>query len=343
MIPPAVGECMTENAGSGERAAPTWQAALRDAVRDIGELTEILTLPAEDSAALHRAQRDFPLLVPRAYVAKIRRGDPRDPLLLQILPRAAEAEAHAGFGPDPLEEHALATDGVLRKYAGRALLIASAACPVHCRYCFRRAFPYAEQTASRDDWRAAVAELARSPDISEVILSGGDPLSLSNRRIRRLLQMLETVGSIETLRIHTRFPIVLPQRVDPELSRLLEATPLKTVVVLHCNHAAELGADVEAALGRLARHADVVLNQSVLLRGVNDSAAALAALSKRLFACGVLPYYLHLLDRVAGSAHFDVGAERAKSLLAELRAVLPGYLVPRLVREIPGEPSKTPV
>jgi EF-P beta-lysylation protein EpmB len=283
---------------------------------------------------------DFALLVPRGFVARMRKHDPRDPLLLQVLPRSLEAEAVPGFTEDPVREHGLTDGGVIEKYPGRALLIASGACPIHCRYCFRRAFPYAEQLAARGGWDAAVDALRARPDLREAILSGGDPLSLTNRRLGELIARIETT-SVRTLRIHTRFPVVVPERIDAGLLELLGSTRLDTVVVVHCNHANELDDGVGGALRALRGRVGALLNQSVLLRGVNDSVEALTALSERLFASGVLPYYLHLLDAVAGAAHFDVDANIGRDLVAQLRARLPGYLVPRLVRETPGELSKT--
>jgi EF-P beta-lysylation protein EpmB len=270
----------------------------------------------------------------------MRKRDPNDPLLLQVLPRSAELEAVPGFGPDPVREQALAVRGSIEKYPGRVLLIASGACPIHCRYCFRREFPYGEQLAARGGWDEAVDGLRARSDVREAILSGGDPLSLSNRRLGELVAKLEST-SIETLRIHTRYPVVVPERVDDGLTRLLSETRLDIVVVLHCNHANELDETVAAALRALRPHVGALLSQSVLLRGVNDSADALETLSTRLFACGALPYYLHLLDPVAGAAHFDVDAQTGRDLVAQLRSRLPGYLVPRLVKEIPGELSKT--
>jgi EF-P beta-lysylation protein EpmB len=317
---------------------------LRDAVRDVRELAALLDLPSDvfDSAG-GAVGRGFPLLVPRGYIARMRKGDRRDPLLLQVAPLAAEAAGVPGFGIDPLREQSIAAGGVLRKYARRALLVASGACPVHCRYCFRRGFPYDEQLAARGDFEPAIAQVAADPEVEEVILSGGDPLSLSNRRLAELATKLERASSVKTLRIHTRFPVVLPERVDRGLLALLSDTRLRTVVVIHCNHANELDASVADALGALHETVDQLLNQSVLLHGVNDDVAALAALSERLFACGVLPYYLHLLDPVEGAAHFDVPDARGRELVAELRKRLSGYLVPRLVREVPGELSKTAI
>ena len=281
--------------------------------------------------------------VPRSYAARMRKGDPADPLLLQVLPLHAERMDVAGFVPDPLRETGVANHGVLKKYRGRALLVTTPACPVHCRYCFRRHFPYTDQVAARDRWEPALRELRRMDDVTEVILSGGDPLSLDNRRLGELLRLIEDLQHVDTVRIHTRFPIVLPERVDPGLLELLADTRLHTVMVVHCNHANEIDRSVQAALEAVARTGTTLLNQSVLLKGINDSANRLEALSRALFGCGVLPYYLHLLDPVSGAAHFDVPASRGTELIAELRRRLPGYLVPRLVREEPGESSKTAI
>jgi EF-P beta-lysylation protein EpmB len=318
-----------------------WQAELRDAVRDVAELAGLLELPADVVRARVAGASPFPLLVPRGYVARMRKRDPDDPLLLQVLPLAIEDVVPAGYSADPLEEQSIANEGVLQKYAGRALLIASGACPVHCRYCFRRSFPYQTQLAARADWSRAVQALRDAPGIEEVILSGGDPLSLSNRRLAMLLRMLESIPSLRRVRIHTRFPIMVPERVDRGLIELLATTSLQTIVVVHANHAREIDLGVAGALQALKRCADQLLNQSVLLGGVNDRADTLVALSVRLFECGALPYYLHMLDAVAGAAHFAVDESCALELMRELRAKLPGYLVPRLVREIPREPSKS--
>ncbi|HEY8518995.1 MAG TPA: EF-P beta-lysylation protein EpmB [Gammaproteobacteria bacterium] len=316
-----------------------WRQALRDAVRSPAELAALLDLPP--AVVARAAAPDFPLLVPRSFVARMRKGDPDDPLLRQVLPTAAESERTPGYVPDPVGEHGIGAGGVLKKYRHRALLIATAACPVHCRYCFRRAFPYSSQLASRADFGPAVAALARLDDVREVILSGGDPLSLDNARLERLVARLEALPSVRTVRIHTRFPVMLPERVDAGLLALLRRTRFAKVVVLHCNHPNELDDSVAEAAAALRQTGAILLNQSVLLRGVNDDADALARLSERLFQAGVLPYYLHLLDPVQGAAHFDVPAERGRELVAELRARLPGYLVPRLVREDAGRLSKT--
>jgi EF-P beta-lysylation protein EpmB len=272
------------------------------------------------------------------------RGDPRDPLLLQVLPRAAEADDVAGFTADPLEESArLPAPGLVRKYAGRALVLVTGGCAVNCRYCFRREFPYTESGATRAGVDAALDHVAADPSVAEVILSGGDPLLVDDERLGEIVARIDAIPHVRRLRIHTRLPIVLPARVSAGLVRVLAASRTARVIVVHANHAAELDDSVAAAIRRLAATPATILNQSVLLAGVNDSAAALAALSERLVEVGIVPYYLHLLDRVRGAAHFEVEEPRARQLHRALRDTLPGYAVPRLVREVPGEPGKVVV
>jgi EF-P beta-lysylation protein EpmB len=321
-----------------------WQDSLRDAVTDPDELLSLLGLDPALAGPARLAAERFPLRVPRGFVARMERGNPADPLLRQVLPLDAELEEAPGFQSDPVGDLASAeATGVLHKYEGRTLLITTGACAVHCRYCFRREFPYAEQLASAGRWSAALAALRRDPAAREVILSGGDPWSLSNARLDELLEGLESVPHVERLRIHTRQPVVLPERLDRQLLAWLARGRLRKVVVIHANHARELDGAVERALASAAATGVTLLNQSVLLRGVNDSADALVSLSERLFQCGVLPYYLHLLDRVRGSGHFEVPEDQAVRLLEAVRQRLPGYLVPRLVREVAGHRSKTPV
>jgi len=323
------------------RQVPGWQTALGQAITDPAELLAVLGLGPEWLPAARDAARDFPLRVPRGFVARMRRGDPADPLLRQVLPLAEECQVVEGFGPDPVGDLAAhKAPGVLHKYEGRVLLTATGACAIHCRYCFRRHFPYAEANASAERWREALEYVALHPDVREVILSGGDPLTLSDRRLADFVRAIEAIPHVVRLRLHTRLPVVLPERVTPDLCAWLSGTRLKTVVVLHANHAQELDATVRTACARLADSDATLLNQSVLLRGVNDSVEALTQLSETLFAADVLPYYLHLLDRVQGAAHFDVSEELARQLMAGLNARLPGYLVPRLVREVPGGSSK---
>jgi EF-P beta-lysylation protein EpmB len=323
--------------------APDWRELWRSAVTDAGELLGMLGL-AHLADRLPPADAGFPLRVPRGFVARMRPGDPRDPLLLQALPQLAELDEAPGFVADAVGDLAAReTRGVLHKYRGRALLIASGSCAINCRYCFRRHFPYGEEMAAAGQWRQALEHVRQDASVSELILSGGDPLSLTTAKLKELSRGLAGIPHVVRLRIHTRLPVVLPERVDGAFAAWLDGLPLQKVVVLHANHANEFDAGVDAACARLREAGATLLNQSVLLRGVNDDADALAALSERLFAAGVLPYYLHQLDRVQGAAHFEVDDARALALLERLRARLPGYLVPRLVREVGGEPSKRPL
>ena len=321
-----------------------WQQALREAVRDPRELLDLLGLDRLAPRLSDEAMVQFPLRVPRGFVARMRHGDPSDPLLRQVLPLDDEMRPMPGFGLDAVGDGAAKTaPGVIQKYRGRALLVATGSCAIHCRYCFRRHFPYAEETAARDGWREAVDRIRRDASIEEVLLSGGDPLSLSNGKLAELTGALADIPHLRRLRIHSRLPIVVPERVDDGLMGWLTALPWPVTLVVHANHANEFDGTVDAALGRLRAAGVHLLNQAVLLRGVNDSVDALGALSERGFAAGVLPYYLHQLDRVAGVAHFEVDDAHARALHAGLAARLSGYLVPRLVREIPGDTGKRPL
>ena len=321
-----------------------WQRAWRDALRDPRELLALLGLESLAASLSDEAAAGFPLRVPHAFAARMRHGDPADPLLRQVLPVLDEERVVPGFALDAGGDGAArAARGVIRKYHGRALLVATGACAVHCRYCFRRHFPYAEETAAAEGWREAVVAIAADPSIDEVILSGGDPLALATPKLAELTDALASIAHLRRLRIHTRLPIVLPERVDAPLLDWLRALPWPVAVVVHANHANEFDAGVDAAMGALRGAGATLLNQAVLLRGVNDAVDALAALSERAFAAGVLPYYLHQLDRVAGTAHFEVPDARARELHAALAARLSGYLVPRLVREIPGDTGKRPL
>ena len=321
-----------------------WQHLWRDAVTDARELLSLLDLSAQATNLLPAADTGFALRVPRGFVARMRRGDPADPLLLQVLPQRAELIDVPGFIADAVGDGAArVANGVLHKYQGRALLVATGSCAVNCRYCFRRHFPYAAETAAANHWNAAIAHLRADTSINEVILSGGDPLSLATPKLAELTDALATIAHVRRLRIHTRLPIVLPERIDAEFTDWLGALRFQRVVVLHANHPNEIDSHVAAACAELRDADATVLNQSVLLRSINDDADALAELSERLFACGVLPYYLHQLDHVAGGAHFEVADAHARALVETLRARLPGYLVPKLVREIAGAPCKCPL
>lgn len=323
---------------------PAWQAQLAGAIRDPAELCRRLGLDARWRPGAEAGHALFEVRVPEAFLARMRPGDPTDPLLRQVLPLGEEAVPAPGFVADPLQEAAhTPARGLIHKYAGRVLLIASPACAVNCRYCFRRHFPYGDNAPSRAQWEATLDTLRDDPTIREAILSGGDPLAASDRQLAWLVNRLEAIPHLTRLRLHTRLPVVIPDRVDDALLDWLGKTRLQKVLVLHVNHANEIDDAVVAACARLKAAGVTLLNQSVLLRGINDSRDALAALSERLFEAGVLPYYLHVLDPVAGAAHFDVPDDQARELVAGLRDMLPGFLVPRLVREIPGEGSKTPL
>ncbi|MBJ8444033.1 EF-P beta-lysylation protein EpmB [Acinetobacter bereziniae] len=322
-----------------------WQSQLSDLVTDPLELLELLTLSKEQllsGAILATAQ--FKLRVPRAFVAKMEKGNPLDPLLLQVLPHHLELEEHEGFVTDPLgEEQANQIPGVLHKYRSRFLLTLTGACAVHCRYCFRRHFPYQENLPKNDDWLNIKNYLEQHPEINEVILSGGDPLTLSNRKLALWLERLASLSQIKILRIHSRVPIVIPERIDEELVSLLKNSRLRVILVVHSNHPAELDNLTCSKLAHLAKQNILVLNQAVLLKGVNDSAQTLVDLSQRLFEAQVLPYYLHVLDKVKGAYHFDLGVEKIDQIYKDVLASLPGYLVPKLVREVAGENNKTPL
>jgi L-lysine 2,3-aminomutase len=330
------------------RQVPDWQIQLTDAFGRSDELLEYLQLPPDTpsaaaavAAGTPHPSSSFPLRVPRAFAARMGKRNPRDPLFLQVWARPEEQLDVAGFVDDAVGDLAkLKAGGLVHKYDGRVLVMATGACAVHCRYCFRRHFPYGDALASRDHWRAALSAIAADRSLHEVILSGGDPLSLADDKLAELAQALEFLPHVHTLRIHTRLPVVLPDRVDDALLAWLRRGRLKKVIVIHANHANELDAAVADALARLRSAGVTLLNQSVLLRGVNDSSAALVRLSERLFECGVMPYYLHMLDRVRGAAHFDVPEVEARALVDAAAARLPGYLVPRLVREQAGAPAK---
>jgi len=318
----------------------SWQQELAAGFRDAAELLDALELNADALPERVAIDAAFPLRVPRGFVRRMRRGDPRDPLLRQVLPLALESSERPGFVHDPVGDRAAArVPGLIHKYRGRVLLITTGACAIHCRYCFRRHYPYTD-TAPRDDWEAALDYIRRDTSIHEVILSGGDPLLLSDARLAALLARLGAISHVARLRIHTRLPVVLPERLDTGLLDVLTAQRLPVAMVIHANHPREIDTVVAGALAPLRAAGIALLNQTVLLRDVNDDIETLAALNESLFAAGVLPYYLHLLDRVAGAAHFEVAEDTARGLLEGLREALPGYLVPRLVREVAGAPSK---
>lgn len=317
----------------------TWQSAMKSAIRNAGELCRELGLPTEMASKF--AEASFPVFAPRGYVAKMIPGDPVDPLLLQVLPQSDETATINGFVEDAVGDVAASrAPGLIHKYNGRVLLIATGTCAIHCRYCFRRHFPYDTVPRTLEAWRPAIEQIAGDDSIDEVILSGGDPLTLVDSLLEQLANELERIPHLKRLRIHTRLPIVIPERVTDELLAWLTGSRLAPIVVVHANHAREVEGDVAIALSKLLLAGIPVLNQAVLLRGVNDHIESLVDLSRALVNLRVMPYYLHQLDRVAGAAHFEVPIQRGLELMEQLRSHLPGYAVPRYVQEVAGELSK---
>ncbi|WP_417861621.1 EF-P beta-lysylation protein EpmB [Vreelandella venusta] len=322
----------------------SWQRQLSQAIRDPATLCKRLNLDDSWLPGAATGHQLFEICVPDAYLTRIAPNDPNDPLLRQVLPVSDEAATPQGYVIDPLEEaEHQPVKGLIHKYANRVLLITSPNCAINCRYCFRRHFPYSDNSPSRAQWQEALDYLRIDTSLNEAILSGGDPLAANDRQLAWLVEQLENIPHLKRLRIHTRLPVVIPDRIDDALVGWLAATRLQKVMVLHINHANEIDQAVINACTRLKQAGVTLLNQSVLLRGINDSVSTLATLSERLFEAGVLPYYLHVVDPVQGAAHFDVPDAEAKALVKQLLEHLPGFLMPRLVREVPGKASKTPL
>ncbi|HEU0198098.1 MAG TPA: EF-P beta-lysylation protein EpmB [Nevskiaceae bacterium] len=334
---------MRDDTPAAAIAAPGTPRLVADRyVTSAAELLRLLELDPALPLLDYERRRQFPLHVPLGFVHRMHHRDPHDPLFLQVWPAAVEAVEAAGFRRDAVGElDQRQPGGVIRKYQGRALVITTGACAVNCRYCFRRHFPYAESAADSHGWQTTLEVLAADTSLNEVILSGGDPLSLTDTKLAVLAHGLDTIGHLKRLRIHSRLPIVQPDRINASLLDWLGTGRLQRIMVVHANHANEIDEAVASACRKLHDAGVMLLNQSVLLRSVNDQADALVALSERLCEVGVLPYYLHLLDRVQGAAHFEVPEARATALMRDIVKRLPGYLVPRLVREVPGVPAKT--
>jgi len=319
-----------------------WQQQLALAITDPADLLKKCELPLSLLPAARQAAKLFGLKVPLPYLARIQKGNPDDPLLRQILPINEEMLPVDGFTSDPVGDYAaMQSPGLLHKYKGRALILATGACGIHCRYCFRRHFNYSEANPAKQQWRDTLTTLQADNSINEVILSGGDPLSLSDKRLAELILELEKISHIKRLRFHSRLPVVLPSRITSGFCEILSNTRFTTVMVLHINHAQEIDDSVKSACESLRQTGTQLLNQSVLLSGINDTTESLCDLSEKLSDCTIIPYYLHQLDRVAGAAHFEVSDTHARQLLTSMQAKLPGYLVPKLVREIAGENSKS--
>ena len=314
------------------------------AIRNSRELCDALELEHESLHLSSEGEAEFPVFVPRELLSRIRVGDPNDPILLQVLPRSEESQIAVGDLLDPVGDSLVEkTAGLLHKYSGRVLLIVSGACAVHCRYCFRRHYPYSLSPKSLADWQPAIEYIQSDDSIHEIILSGGDPLTVSDGQLSNLIKQLDAIPHLSRLRIHTRLPVVIPNRVDASLCEWLRRSRLAKWIVLHINHAQEIDSEVLQAIQRLQQTGAVVLNQSVLLRGVNDCVDTLHQLCEQLIDCGVVPYYLHQLDRVRGASHFEVDEALGRKWVESLVARLPGYAVPKYVREISGEPNKTAI
>jgi EF-P beta-lysylation protein EpmB len=322
---------------------PSWQSQLKSTIRDVATLLTLVEVEEQDLPWPVLTDSQFQLRAPTSFIDRIEKGNPRDPLLLQILPFAVEQEIVPGFSHDPLAEaEATVVPGLLHKYHGRVLLVTTEACGIHCRYCFRRAFPYSEHRHSDSSWGQTIDYISNDNSISEVILSGGDPLSLADKELSWRIQELAAITHIKTIRIHSRLAAILPERFTPELVSILTQSQCSVVLVLHANHGNELASSkLRKPLSQLRQAGVHLLNQSVLLKGVNDSVKVLKELSHKLFELGVLPYYLHLLDQVEGVHHFDVPQAQAVAIYQGLQASVSGYLLPKLVKEIPGRLSKT--
>lgn len=344
VVPPLSGrEFLDASVHAESGGDDAWRESMRTAIRSASELRQTLNLPAASGAEGDAdADYDFPVFVPREFAARMRAGDSNDPLLRQVMPLWHESNTPPGYQSDPVGDLAAnVAPGVLHKYEARALMITTGACGVHCRYCFRRSFPYNQAGSRADAFVPSIDYLRQRTDVEEVILSGGDPLTMTDSAIDELLTKIEAIEHVQRVRFHSRMPIVIPSRVNSFLIHRLRQSRLVAWMVVHSNHAAEIDAATAEALARMVDAGIPVLNQSVLLRGVNDEVGALEALSRALLQCRVIPYYLHQLDRVAGAAHFEVATERGRELIGQLESRLPGFAVPRYVAEIAGEKSKT--
>ena len=321
----------------------SWQKDLANVVTNPEQLLALLNISSDDYVQHFKARTLFPVRVPYSFINRMKAGDINDPLLKQVMPLSKEFVVTEGYSADPLEEHDTVAEGLLHKYKNRVLMIVKAGCAINCRYCFRRHFPYQDNSPNKKRWQDALDYISQHSEISEVIFSGGDPLMASDEHLSWLITQLEKIPHITRLRIHTRLPVVIPNRVTKTLVSLLKNTRFKAVVVLHINHPNEINQELIDALEPLKDARIPLFNQSVLLRGVNDNAAVLTSLSEQLFDTGIQPYYLHLFDAVQGAAHFDVTEAKAIAIVNQMLANLPGFLMPRLVREIAGEANKTPI
>jgi len=332
---------MPEQQSETQHFKQNWQLQLAEAFNTIDDLCRYLQLSPADLPVSATAAKAFSLRVPLSFAACMEKGNPHDPLLRQVLPVEKEMVVYPGFSNDPVGDLPAATQSsVIHKYHGRVLLINTGSCAINCRYCFRRNFPYADLQLGKQKENAAIQYIEEDTSISEVILSGGDPLLLNDSRLSRLIERLNNIKHLKRIRIHSRLPIVLPARITDELISVLSQSPKQIVIVVHCNHANEINERVIAACKALKKNGITLFNQSVLLKGINDSSEILCELSEHLFSHGIIPYYLHLLDKATGTGHFEVSEGEALALIKQVQATLPGYLVPKLVREQAGAASK---
>ena len=316
-----------------------WQIELSNAKLSLKALLDYCQIPMQDRFIEHS---DFVIKATKNYLECIEKGNPNDPLLLQILPTIEENKIVEGFSNDPLQEkNQNPQTSIVHKYHNRILIVATGSCAIHCRYCFRRHFPYEQNRHSTKQWSKTIEYLQANPQVDELIFSGGDPLSLPDAILAMMINDIETLSSIKTIRFHSRIPVVLPNRIDQDFLNAFKPSTKKLIMVIHSNHANELNDTVKQACHTLHNNQFTLLNQSVLLKQINDDSAVLINLSHRLFDCNVLPYYLHLLDKVQGAAHFDIPLKQATQIYSQLQANVSGYLVPKLAVEEPRESNKT--
>ncbi|WED21619.1 EF-P beta-lysylation protein EpmB [Vibrio sp. JC009] len=323
-------------------ATQNWTNELTNAISDPEKLLQLLNIPESDWPEKYsEARKQFAQRVPLSFVARMEKGNIKDPLLKQVLPVCEELELHPGYSADPLEEQDNDQPGLLHKYKNRALLILKGGCAINCRYCFRRHFPYSDNKGSKAVWQESINYIKQHTELNEVILSGGDPLMAKDQELSWLFEQISKIAHIKRLRIHTRLPVVIPSRITDDLCHLIRSTRLQVVVVSHINHTNEIDDSLKASFAKLKFAGAHLLNQGVLLKGVNDSVKAQVTLNESLFDAGIQPYYLHVLDKVQGAAHFFIDDERAKEIMRGVMKETSGYLVPKLTREVGGKPSKT--
>jgi EF-P beta-lysylation protein EpmB len=320
---------------------PNWQKELNNAVKNPLQLLQLLNISPQSVPLSDAARKSFAMLVPLPFIKKMKMGDINDPLLKQVLPIRDEELVSPNYTTDPLQEHNSAIPGLLHKYQSRVLLILKSGCAVNCRYCFRRHFPYQDNNINKKQLQEVIHYIKKHPEVNEVILSGGDPLMSKDDFLQFVIDQLEPLVQLKRLRLHTRLPVVIPSRITDRLANMLQRSRFNVICVLHINHANEIDQTFQDAIYKLHQAGVQLLNQGILLKGVNDNSQSLIALSEALFAAHILPYYLFLLDKVQGAQHFDIDEMKAKRLIQEMNTALPGYLVPKLSREIAGEKSKT--